>query len=61
VGVAECEAFDPVTSTWNPLPSLSSARATHVALLLDGCAVLVVGGDAGGSIGALKTQELLFP
>ncbi|GAB3141283.1 hypothetical protein GCM10027258_23620 [Amycolatopsis stemonae] len=39
-----CEAFDPGTGTWAPLPPMTDARTDHQAVLLQNGDVLVVGG-----------------
>jgi N-acetylneuraminic acid mutarotase len=58
--VATSEVFDPVTSTWAMVGSLTTARAQHTATRLNDGRVLVAGGvDASG--GALASTEIYDP
>jgi len=58
--VATAELFDPVTSTWAVVGSLSVARSEHVAVRLDDGRVLVAGG-ADGTGTALASSEIYDP
>jgi N-acetylneuraminic acid mutarotase len=58
--VATAEVFDPVTTTWAVVGSLTTARAQHTATRLNDGRVLVAGGvDASG--GALASTEIYDP
>ncbi|WP_372660213.1 DUF6603 domain-containing protein [Amycolatopsis kentuckyensis] len=53
-----CEAFDPGTGTWTPLPPMTDARTGHRAVLLGTGDVLVVGGALPGANGRLAYCEV---
>ncbi len=58
--VATAELFDPATTTWAFVGSLTTARAQHRAIRLDDGRVLVAGGvDATGT--ALASTEIYNP
>ncbi len=54
--VGTAELYDPISSTWLPAKSPSTARRLHTATLLNDGTVLVAGG--GGASGYLKSAEL---
>ncbi len=63
--LASCEAFDPVSSAWRPLPALSCARGYCAAAAAGGCGrrgaatLYALGGSGGGA--PLDSCEALLP
>jgi hypothetical protein len=59
---AAVEVYDPSTDTWELVGELAAPRHDHVALLLDGCRVLVAGGQhvvGGGAAVAPRELEMI--
>ena len=59
--LATVEAYDPVTNTWSPRASMSTARSELAAGVVNGKLYAVGGAGVGGSFGSLATVEAYDP
>ncbi len=57
--LASAELYDPVSGTFAPTSSMTTARAYHTATLLPSGQVLITGGTSGGV--AVASAELYDP
>jgi len=55
-----CEIYDPITEKWTPAASMTEARSSHIAILLNDGRVFVTGGYAGSGY-ALASSEIYDP
>ncbi len=54
--MATTEVYDEASDKWTPGPQMTTSRATHVPMVVNGQICLIAGGSGTGSVAVASTE-----